>query len=56
MSALKGLSHPGAPTDTETAGDRAISLLYVLFLQLTTTASTDAIHTHTLNTCQDHLE
>lgn len=55
MSALKGLSHPGAPTDTETAGDTAISPLYVLFLQLTT-ASTDAIRTHTLSTCQDHLE
>lgn len=46
VSALKGLSYVAAPAETETPGDRAISLLYVFFLQLTT-ASIDLIHTHT---------
>ncbi len=46
MSALKGLSYVAAPSETETPGDRAITLLYVLFLLLAT-ASIDVIHTHT---------
>ncbi len=46
VSALKGLSYVAASTETETPGDRVVSLLYVFFLQLTT-ASIDLIHTYT---------
>lgn len=46
MSALKGLSYVAAPSETGTPGDRAITLIYVLFLLLTT-EGIDVFHTHT---------
>lgn len=50
VSALKGLFHIGAPPETQSPGDRAISLLYGPFLWLTAAR----VHTYILYTSPCH--
>lgn len=47
VSALKGLSHLAAPSETETPGDRTITLLYVPFPPAHHCKYWCASHTHT---------